>query len=238
MSGYFRLLAYLLGTLDLKFRLGADPLDSFATWVDASFAVHADMCSHTGGVISFGRGGLICKSKKQSINTQSSTKAERIGASDYLPNTLFVKMFMAAQGYPISKAAFYQDNESAIKMENNGKASCGQRSRHIDIHYFFITDHAKRNSVTIEHCPTRIMLTDYFTKPLQGSLFRIFRSVLLGELPTSALSAPSPALGNEECVDDGNHEPEPSGKDQYCDTRIAGAATDTPHSFETYPVNE
>ena len=94
------------------------------------------MRSHTGGVISFGRGGLICKSKKQNINTKSSTEAELIGASDYLPNTLYVKMFMEAQGYPIHQATFYQDNESAIKMEQNGKASCGQRSRHIDIRYF------------------------------------------------------------------------------------------------------
>jgi hypothetical protein len=221
----------LLGTLDLKFCLGADSLNSFVTWVDASSAVHGDMRSHTGGVISFGRGGLICKSKKQSINTNSSTEAELIGASDYLPNTLFVKMFMAAQGYPISNAIFYQDNESAIKMESNGKASCGQRSRHIDIHYFFITDHAKRNSVSIEHCPTGIMLADYFTKPLQGSLFRIFRSVLLGELPTSALSAPT-ASGNEERVDDGNHDkPEPSGKSQYRDTTVFHAKSLTLRLF-------
>jgi hypothetical protein len=129
----FRLLAYLFGTIDLKFRLGANSLDSFTTWVDASFAVHGNMRSHTGGVISFGRGGLICKSKKQSINTKSSTDAELIGASDYLPNTLFIKMFMTAQGYPITQAVFYQDNKSAIKMESNSKASCGQRSRHINI---------------------------------------------------------------------------------------------------------
>jgi Reverse transcriptase (RNA-dependent DNA polymerase) len=44
----FRLLAYLLGTLNLKFRLGADSLTSFVTWVDASVAVHGDMRSHTG----------------------------------------------------------------------------------------------------------------------------------------------------------------------------------------------
>ena len=88
-------------------------------------------------MISFGRGGIISKSKKQNINTKSSTKAELIGASDYLPHTLYVKMFMEAQGYPITKAVFYQDNESAIKRERNGKASCGQRSCHIDIllHY-------------------------------------------------------------------------------------------------------
>jgi hypothetical protein len=74
-----------------------------------------------------------------------------------------------------------------------------------------------------------IMLADYFTKPLQGSLFRIFRSVLLGELPTSSLSA-STAARKEERVDDGNHdEPEPSGKSQYRDTRFAAAAKDPSH---------
>ena len=119
------------------------------TWVDASFATHHDMRSHTGGVISFGRGGIICKSKKQNINTKSSTEAELIGASDYLPHTLYVKMFMEAQGYPITKAIFYQDNESAIKMERNGKALCGQRSRRIDIRYFFISDHSKSRNIDI-----------------------------------------------------------------------------------------
>jgi hypothetical protein len=96
--------------------------------------------------------------------------AELIGASNYLPHTLYVKMFMKAQGYPINKATFYQDNESAIKMEQNGKASTGQRSRHIDIHYFFITDYSKRSDITMVHCPTSHMLADFFTKPLQGSL--------------------------------------------------------------------
>jgi hypothetical protein len=115
-------------------RIGADSLSQFSIWVDASFAVHNDMRSHTGGVTSFGRGGLICKSKWQNINTKSSMEAELVGASDYLPNTLYVKLFMEAQGYPINQALFHQDNESAIKMEQNGKASCGQRSRHIDIH--------------------------------------------------------------------------------------------------------
>jgi hypothetical protein len=47
-----RLLEYLHGTIDLKLRLGANSLNEFTTWVDASFAVHDDMRSHTGGVIS------------------------------------------------------------------------------------------------------------------------------------------------------------------------------------------
>jgi hypothetical protein len=162
------------------------------------------MRSHIGGVISFGRGGILCKSNKQKINTKSSTEAELIGASDYLPHTLYVKMFMEAQGYPINNAVFYQDNESAIKMESNGKASCGQRSRHIDIRYFFITDHSRRQHITIQHCPTTQMLADYFTKPLQGSLFRLFWSVLLGHAHISTLSVPAPASPPAERVEYGN----------------------------------
>jgi hypothetical protein len=156
--------------------------------VDASYAVHPDMKSHTGGVTSFGTGGILCKSSKQKLNTKSSTESELVGASDYLPNTLWMKMFMEAQGYPISQCFFEQDNESAIKLEKNGRSSCGPKSRHINIRYFFIKDRTATENITIRHCPTLEMLADFFTKPLQGTLFRKFRDVILGYKHVSTLS--------------------------------------------------
>jgi hypothetical protein len=81
--------------------LGANNLGKMRSWVDAAFAVHPDMKSHTGGVMSFGTGGLACKSGKQKLVTISSTEAETVGASAYLPDTLLVKMFLKAQGYTI-----------------------------------------------------------------------------------------------------------------------------------------
>jgi len=54
-----RVLQYLRGTLDLALILRADDIVKMKTWVDASYAVHADMKSHTGGCVSFGRGALI-----------------------------------------------------------------------------------------------------------------------------------------------------------------------------------
>jgi hypothetical protein len=48
------------------------------------------------------------------LNTKSSTAAELVGASDYLPNTIWVKTFMEAQGYMLKENMFEQDNESAI----------------------------------------------------------------------------------------------------------------------------
>ena len=39
----------------------------------------------------------------------------------------------------------------------------------------------------IEYCPTGIMLGDFFTKPLQGSLFRKMRDVVMGLQPITIL---------------------------------------------------
>ena len=72
-------------------------------------------------------------------------------------------------------------------METNGRTSCSDRSRHINIRYFFVKDYVKRNEIEIQYCPTKKMLADYFTKPLQGSLFRKFRAIIMGWEPLSAL---------------------------------------------------
>ena len=160
-----RVLEYIYGSMDREYTIGADDMGSVMTWVGASFAVHPDMKSHTGGVISFGRGGIVCKSTKQKLNTKSSTEAEFVGASDYLPNTIWVKAFLEAQGYHMKSNVPGQDNESAIRLEKNGHLSAGPKSRHIDNRYFWIKDRLETAGVTVEHCPTVSMLADFFTKP-------------------------------------------------------------------------
>jgi hypothetical protein len=152
------------------------------------------MRSHTGGAMSFGRGGILCKSTKQKLNTKSSTEAEFVGASDYLPNTIWIKNFLEAQGYKIEENIFEQDNESAIKLEKNGRMSAGPKSRHISIRYFWMKDRIRSEGITVRHCPTLQMVGDFFTKPLQGSLFRKFRAVIMGEqhMDTLAIDRPMP----------------------------------------------
>jgi hypothetical protein len=195
-----RVLEYIKGTMDIEYTVGADDLDRLRTWVDASYAVHPDMRSHTGGAMSFGRGGILCKSTKQKLNTKSSTEAEFVGASDYFPNTIWVKNFLEAQGYKIVENIFEQDNESAIKLEKNGRMSAGPKSRHIGIRYFWMKDRIKSEGVTIRHCPTLQMVGDFFTKPLQGSLFRKFRDVIMGDKHMSTLVL-DPPLPIEERVE-------------------------------------
>ena len=192
-----RLLEYLYGTYDLPLILGADDIQTMYTFIDASYAVHDDMKSHTGGVITFGRGGIACKSAKQKVVTKSSTEAELVGASEYLPSTIWVQYFLQAQGFPHRNSYLEQDNQSAIRLERNGRASASQRSRHINIRYFFITDRLDTDNITLRYCQTEHMLADFLSKPLQGSLFRKFRDVLLGLAHLSTLRVPTVLPGEE-----------------------------------------
>ncbi len=51
-------------------------------YVDASYRVHADMKSHTGCVITLGKGPIFVRSAKQKLVSKSSTEAELIALSD------------------------------------------------------------------------------------------------------------------------------------------------------------
>lgn len=94
-----RLLQYVYGTIDMVLTLSAEELNILRMWVDASYAVHPDMRSHTGSCMSLGLGLVYSKSGKQTINAKSSTKGEVIGISDRLPQSIWAKYFLTAQGY-------------------------------------------------------------------------------------------------------------------------------------------
>ena len=186
-----RLISYMNNTKDLYLTIGAENLDELLSFTDVSFAVHEDMKSHTGGCTSFGRGFFMTRSTKQKMNAGSTTESEVIGAAEYLPNTIWLMRFLEAQGHKVSYSTFYQDNESAIKLEKFGKRSSSRRSRHFDIKLFNIKDKVKANNIDITFCPTDLMVADYFTKALQGSTFRRMRDLILGIEPLSSIQLPS-----------------------------------------------
>ena len=133
-----RLLHYINGTLDMPRIIGAKGMDIMSTYVDASYAIHADMRGHTGGALSMGIGVIQGKASKQKLNTKSSTETEVVGASDYIPWTVWAKRWLQEQGYILKRNIFYQDNESAMRLESNGMRSAGDKSRHIHIIYFLL----------------------------------------------------------------------------------------------------
>jgi hypothetical protein len=192
-----RCVRYLRDSKDLYLTLEADDGIDIKWWIDASFAVHPDMKSHTGGTMSLGKGSVYSVSRKQRINTKSSTEAELVGVDDGMPLVIWTRNFISAQGYKVDDNVVFQDNQSAMLLEKNGRASSGRRTRHIDIRYFFVTDRIKHGEMRIEYCPTGDMVADFFTKPLQGSLFRKLRAIILN-IPGRALSVDTST--SQECV--------------------------------------
>eukprot|EP00543_Licmophora_paradoxa_P019109 CAMPEP_0202474244 /NCGR_PEP_ID=MMETSP1360-20130828/92277_1 /ASSEMBLY_ACC=CAM_ASM_000848 /TAXON_ID=515479 /ORGANISM="Licmophora paradoxa, Strain CCMP2313" /LENGTH=362 /DNA_ID=CAMNT_0049101351 /DNA_START=30 /DNA_END=1118 /DNA_ORIENTATION=- len=227
-----RLLEFILSTINDKSYLGADDLSKFAMYVDVAFAVHHDRKSHTGGVITFSTGGLMVSSTKHRLVGRSSTEGELVGASDYLPNGIWLKRYLEGQGIPVNEVIFHQDNEAAINIETNGRASASTRlRRHLDIQCFFVKDHIKANGISLRYCNTAIMLADFLTKPLQGRLFHMFRAVLLGHRHISCLIELLPAsdMRVEKKVKSGSHarKERPTGgarvmieKEKWEETRI------------------
>ena len=156
---------YLWGTLELTLILEDDKAHIVKWWVDGAFATHHDMRSHTSVTMTIGKGSMYSSSTRQKMNSRSSTDVELITADDAMSQVLWTNWFLEAQGYTSNDTILYQDNKSAILLENNGKASSGKRTRHLDIRYFFITDQIVKKQLHVEYCPTDDILGDYFTKP-------------------------------------------------------------------------
>jgi hypothetical protein len=105
---------------------------------------------------------------------------------------------MEAQGYGVT-TILNQDNQSTIKLSENGKASSRKGTRHINIWYFFITDRIAGKEVAIQYCPTKQMVADYFMKPLQGELFYKFRDQIMGVVPMDTITGNHRSVLDEKC---------------------------------------
>jgi hypothetical protein len=131
-----RVIKYLRATRKLVLRLSANNLNIIKWWIDASYGIHHDMQSHTGGTMSPGTGAVYSTSRRPKLNTKSSTEAELVGSDDVVPQALWTKYLMEAQGYGVT-TILNQDNQSTIKLSDNGKASSRKGTRHINIFLIF-----------------------------------------------------------------------------------------------------
>ena len=188
-----KVMKFLKGTKEVVTTMSMDNSNTIKWYIDAAFAVHKDLKSHTGAVMTLGDGIICSVSTKQKVNSRSSTEAEFIAVDDVISKVLWTRLFLENQGQNILMNVIYRDNQSSMKMELNGKASSGKRTRHFDIKYYYITDLINRKLDQIKYCPTNDMIADYMTKPIVGSKFNMFWKKILGEIPI---------VVQQECVDE------------------------------------
>jgi hypothetical protein len=180
MTKLLRLLRYVNGTKDLTLTLGVTDPIKVVDFVDASFAVHPDRKSHGGSCVSLGTGFFYTKSSKQKLMTKSSTEAELVALSDHYSQAVWCAEFLKHQGHPVGPAIVCQDNQSTMALIKKGR-STSDRTRHVDIRYFFIKDRIDSGEVKVVYCNTKEMVADILTKPLQGEAFRKLRDLLMGK---------------------------------------------------------
>ena len=176
-----RLLKYVNATKErgIVLRPGRDGI-IVKVYVDASYGVHPDGKSHTGCCIVVGATGPVhCKSAKQQIVTKSSTEAELVALSDSASQGLHLRQFVIAQGYTCGPVTLYQDNMSTMALVERGR-SAGERTRHIDIRYFWIKERVDSGEAIVRHLGTKDMYANLLTKPLQGAQFVSERDALTG----------------------------------------------------------
>ena len=56
-------------------------------------------------------------SRKQKLNSRSSTKAKLVAVDDCMTMIIWTKLFLEAQGYIVKQNVLYQDNKSAILLK-------------------------------------------------------------------------------------------------------------------------
>jgi hypothetical protein len=173
-----RVIKYLNGTQNLCIKLSTGVPTLIQAFCDASYGTHDDGKSHTGLVVSLGDGPISVSSTKQKIVTKSSTEAELVALSDGASPVIDFQQFLKSLGEAKSSAIIYQDNQSTIAMVSNG-SSKSDRTRHINIRYFWTKERVDKGDISIQYCPTNDMIADILTKPLQGDKFVYLRNKLL-----------------------------------------------------------
>ena len=73
----------------------------------------------------------------------------------------------------------YQDNMSTMALIERGR-SAAERTRHIDIRYFWLKERVTNGEAIVKHMGTKQMYANLLTKPLQGAQFIAERDALTG----------------------------------------------------------
>jgi len=84
-----------------------------------------------------------CPESRRSTQRAQLRQKWLVCVDDAMPLVVWTRNYLQEQGFMVQDNVVYQDNHSAMKLEKNGKASSGHKTRHIDIWYFFINDGVK-----------------------------------------------------------------------------------------------
>ena len=175
-----RILRYLNATKDMVLELtmltNEDESVDLNFYVDASYATHSDMKSHSGVSASIGSGSLYVASTKQKCMSKSSTEAELIAVTDYIGEALQLKGVLEDITGRKINLVIHQDNQATMQIIKNGHTS--GKSKHVKVRIEWIKERVDLGDFSFKYCSTKVMPPDGHTKPKQSEDFVLFRNGL------------------------------------------------------------
>jgi hypothetical protein len=126
--------------------------------------------SRTGYVIYIGGAPISWRSTTQRSVALSSCEAEFYALADVVKELLWLKQFLTELGVPIDGPIVVGiDNQAAIALAQNPVSH--QRTKHIDIRYFFLREHIEAGTIKLQYVNTKDNVADLLTKNVSVIVF-------------------------------------------------------------------
>jgi hypothetical protein len=189
-----RVLRYLAGTKDVGLTYGgrgnggvaADSRGRSAqmrlevcAFADADWANNkGDRKSISGWVAKLNGDPVSWSAKKQRVVALSTCEAELYAEAEAIKEVLWLRGLLGELGLHQSAGSrVYGDNQSTIAVSQNGVK--GERTKHVDVKYHFITETIEAGKVKLQWVPTSEQHADIFTKALPAPAFLKLRAELM-----------------------------------------------------------
>ncbi|KAG6635812.1 hypothetical protein CIPAW_11G068500 [Carya illinoinensis] len=169
-----RVLRYLQGTKDYQLTFKRTDNLEVTRYSDSDFAGCSDSRKSTSRYVFLLVGGAISrKSMKQTITASSTMEAEFVACFEATVHGLWLRNFISGLGVIDSierLLRIYCDNSSAVFFSKNDRYSKG--AKHIELKYLSVKEEVQKQTVSIEHISTVLMIADSLTKGLVAKQFK------------------------------------------------------------------
>ena len=173
-----RILHYIKGTLSHGLFYCCTNEFDLVGYSDSDWCGDVDDRKSTSGFVFFnGSTTFTWLLKKQLIVTLSTCEAEYIVASSCVCHAIWLRKLLKEMNFNQEKSTKIRvDNKSAIELAKNPVHH--ERSKHIDVRFYFIREHVKNGDMEMTHVASRDQVMDIFTKLLPEELFEKFKKLL------------------------------------------------------------
>ena len=162
-----RIMRYLRDTASYQLTYGPESDSRVMAYCDADFANNPDTQKLISGfAFMFNSGCFAWSSKKQTLVSLSTAKAEYISAVHAAKSAAWLRTLLnelqLINNDPIDLRI---DNQSAIALINLNNL-VNKRSKHIEVRYHWIREAVHKCIISPSHIPSKLNISDILTKPL------------------------------------------------------------------------